>query len=346
MKQISHRIFVMAAAAAAWLLAPAAAQAEVKAEVLNVKMKLTEQAMTQVQLSGLLHNRETLPVRGVQIRIRLLDPQNRQVDSFLLEPFEHLESGQTKPFSAQYLLKDYANLYLKAQAAVEYTPTSYLQIADWFLTQNWQNLKTWRIPVNDAELYHERPRLERALSYLEQIRPVHEVYSEARRKWNLVHYTYGKRLAEAGDGHEAMLRLANVEPASKHYAEAQELIREVRFKTIFDRALQKALEGNLRGAWRQMMYIPDQSGYAKEALAYRSKWLETLKAEKIWLGPVEAPPHLSQDQRSVWLRRQHGPEGYTSSSSSDGKRLRTWWYLDYSFYTFDEAGRLVNKQEF
>lgn len=322
------------------------AHADVTAHVEQIHLKLTEQDVTQVQLSGQLHNRESLPVRGVQIRIRLLDPQNQPVDSFLLEPFEHLESGQKTDFQAEYMLKDYPSLYLKARAEVEFTPTSYLQLADWFVTQNWQNLKVWQIPVSNDELYVERARLERALSYLEQVRPYHEAYAEARRKWNLIHFTYGKRLAEAGDGHEAILRLANVEPGNKHFAEAQELMQAVRHKTMFERALKKAVEGNLRGAYRQLLYLPDSGPHAKEAAAYRDKWLAQLQAEKISLGPVKPPPHLRRDERNVWLRRQHGPEGYTTSSSGEGKQLRTWWYLDYSFYTFDEAGRLINRHEF
>lgn len=322
------------------------AHADVSAQVLQIQMKQTEQDVTSVQLAGLVRNTEKLPVRGVQVRIQLLDPQNQPVRSFLLDPFDHMESGQTERFSADYLLRDYNPGYLKATAEVSYTPTSYLQIADWLLTQNWTNLAIWRVPVTDAIKTEERARLESALSYLEQVERYRPEYAEARRKWNLVQYTYGKRLAEAHDLHEAILRLANVEDHSAHAAEAQQLTEEVRLRAIYERALAKALSGNLRGAYRQLLYIPATGPYAQEAATKREAWLKMLKEQRINMSPENPPAGLSSDQRSLWLRRKQGPEGKTTTVREDGSRLTTWWYLDYSHYSFDERGRLVNKQEY
>lgn len=330
--------------AGASLTLPAGAQADVEAQVLNIQMKLTEQNVTDVKLGGIVRNTESLPVRGVQIRINLLTPDDKVVRSFLLEPFDHLQPGQEEAFKADYVLREYDPLYLKAKAEVTYTPTSYAQIADWFLTQNWRNLQVWQIPVNDQEKYTERGRIEAALGYLDRVDRNQEGYGDARRKWNLIHYTYGKRLAEAQDGHEAILRLANVESSSEHAAEAEQLLTEIRIKTIFERALQKAKDGNLRGAYRQMLYVPANSSYAKEATQYQTEWLKTLKEQHISVGPVNPPAYLSADQRSVWLRRQHGPEGFTTTQHDGGKKITTWWYLDYSHYSFDERGRLVNQQ--
>lgn len=344
MKQRIFGTLFSAGLLAACLWSPSA-QAEVIAQVYKVNVKLTEQNVTEVQLDGQVRNAERLPVRGVQIKINLLNPQNQPVRSFLLEPFEHMESGTTENFSAQYLLREASPVYLKATAEVTFTPTSYLQIADWILTQNWYNLRVWRIPISDAVKSSERERIELALATLEKVdRKRPEEYAEARRKWNLVQYTYGKRLAESGSGHEAILRLANVEPDTVHYPEAQQLVEETRYATIYQRALQKAADGNLRGAYRQMLYIPASGPYAKEARQKREEWLKELKAKKVWLGAIDPPGHLRSDERAIWLRRQHGPEAYTTSQGKSGKKLRTWWYLDYSYYTFDEQGRLVNQQ--
>lgn len=344
-RQFMHKTLlgVLLAAAAVGLNLPASA-AEVSAQVLQVKMKLTEQNVTDVQLGGIIKNSEPLPVRGVQIRIRLLTPDNKEVRSFLLEPYDHLEPGQQEVFKADYVLREYDPLYLKATAEVTFTPTSYIQIADWFLTQNWRNLEIWRIPVSDEAKYTERGRIDSAVEWLEQVDHFQPDYREASRKRNLIHYTYGTRLAEAGEGHEAILRLANVEEGSEHYAEASALLDTIRLKTIYERAVKKAAEGNLRGAYRQMMYIPAESAYGKEALKLQESWLKTLKEEKVWLGPIAAPAYLSQDQRGVWLRRQHGPEAHTTSQGEDGKKLTTWWYMDYSHYSFDEKGRLVSQK--
>lgn len=346
MKQRMRAFFVASLSAGLLSLVVQPAQAEVKAQVFQVKMQLSEANITQVSLDGLLQNTESLPVRGIQIKVNLLDPNNQPVRSFLLEPFEHLESGDSERFSATYLLRDYEPLYLKATAEVAYTPTSYLQIADWFLTQNWRNLEIWRIPVSDDVKTQERDRIETALAYLEKVEPRREAYPDARRKWNLIQYTYGKRLAESEDGHEAILRLSNVEPETEHYSEALKLIETQRQATIFKRAMQKAVDGNLRGAYRQMLYIPNSGTYAKEATAKRDAWLKELKDSKVWLGKIDPPAGLSKDERNVWLRRNHGPEGYTTSSGKSGKKLRTWWYLDYSHYTFDEQGRLINQKAY
>ena len=330
---------------AASLMLVSPAQAEVKAKVMHIQMKLTEQNVTDVHLGGIVSNFEPLPVRAVQVQINLLTPDNKVVRSFLLKPVEHLQPGQQASFNTDYVLREYGDpLYLKATAEVKYTATSYAQIADWFLTQNWPNLAIWRIPVSNEAKYTERGRIEAALATLEKIDHHRSEYAEARRKWNLIHYTYGMRLAEAGEGHEAILRLSNVEAGSDHALEAGALLENIRIKTIYDRALQKAREGNLRGAYHQMQYVPVASPYHKDAIRYQEEWLKALKEQKVWLGAIDPPPHLSVDQRSVWLRRQHGPEGFTSTTREDGTKLTTWWYLDYSHYSFDERGRLVSSQ--
>lgn len=321
-----------------------AAQAEVSAQVLKVKMQLTEKNITRVRVQGLLHNQEKLPIRGVQVRVHLLDPNRQPVRDFLLEPFDHLESGESESFDAQYTLRDYDQLYLQAEATVEYTPTSYLQIADWIMGQNWDNLRLWQIDVPQEAQYDERSRVESALKYLDMVDHHRKVYPEARRKWNLINFIYGKRLAEDMMGHEAILRLANVEDQSDYGTRAQELLDNIRVRTIYQRAMEKMDNGHLRGAYRQLMYIPENSSYAAKAQAKREALLEEMKAKRVYLGPTSPPGYLSRDQRAVWLRRQHGPEGYTTSVNREGERFRTWWYLDYSHYTFDDKGRLVNQK--
>lgn len=343
----TRQILISTTALSALLLAAPAARAEVKAQVLQIKMKLTEQNLTQVHLQGIVRNTDPLPVRDVKIRVQLLDPQHKPVRSFLLDPFEHLESGQTNSFQADYLLRDYTPLYVEASADLTYTPTSYFQIADWILSRNWRNLELWQIPLTQTLKNAEREQVETAVNYLEKVpSSAGQAYTEARRKINLTQYNYGKRLADSGSLHEAILRLANVEADSEHGQEAQDLVDTIRNQTIFKRAMDKAVRGHYRAAYRQMMYIPESSDLYAKAQAKQAEWLEILKAHKIWLGPISPPPYLSRDQRSVWLRRQHGPEGFTTSVHADGSRLKTWWYLDYSYYTFDAQGKLLNKHEY
>lgn len=344
--RIQKLIAVMATVSGLFLTAPAA-RAEVKAQVLQIKMKLTEQNLTQVHVQGIVRNTESLPVRDVKIKVNLIDPDKNPVRSFLLDPFEHMESAQTSTFEADYLLRDYEPLYLQATAELTYTPTSYFQIADWIINRNWDNLATWRIPLTSTLKTSERTQVETSIDYLEHVpRSTAKAYADARRKINLIHYNYGKRLSEAGNQHEAILRLANVEKTSDYGIDAQALIDNIRVQTIFDRAMEKAVNGHYRGAYRQMMYIPENHPLSPQAKQKQEEWLEILKAKKIWLGPITAPGGLSKDQKTVWLRRHHGPEGFTSSSHSDGTSARTWWYLDYSYYTFDNNGKLVNKLEY
>lgn len=337
-----YGVFALASAA---LMLTLPAHAEVKAKVDQIKMKLTEQNVTSVHLDGVVSNSEPLPVRGVQVTIALWTPDKKLVRSILLEPVDQLQPGEQQNFNADYVLREYDDpLYLKATATVKYVPTSYLQIADWYLTQNWNNLALWRIPVNNEIKYTERGRIEAALATLDMIDKQRPEYEDARRKWNLIQYTYGKRLAEANDGHEAILRLANVEERSEHAQEASQLLEEIRVKTIYQRAMQKAVDGNLRGAYRQMLYVPAGTPYSKDAQAKLAEWLKTLKEQHVWLGAINPPSYLSPDQRAVWLRRQHGPEAFTSSKRPDGSKLTTWWYLDYSHYSFDAHGHKTNEK--
>ena len=335
---------LLALFSASCLMMPSAL-AEVTANVQNIKMVLTEQNLTDVQLAGQVQNTEALPVRNVQIKLHLSTPESKVVRSFVLQPIEHLEPGQTDPFQATYLLREYDPVYLKATAEVEYVSTSYIQIADWFLTQNWERLAIWRMPVNNEMKHTERGRIEAALSYLEKVSQQRPEFVDARRKWNLVQYTYGKRLAEAQDGHEAILRLSNVEPNSEHALEANQLLNEIRYKTIYERAMRKAVDGNLQGAYRQMLYIPaNTKEFGKLAAAKIAEWTLEFEKSKIKIKPIDPPHYLSVDQKNVWLRRQHGPEGYTTTTRDDAKKMTTWWYLDYSHYTFDDQGHLISQQ--
>lgn len=321
-------------------------RAEVVSQVLKVNLKLTEKQVAAVNIQGLLENKNPLPIRDVQVRVKLLNPNNEMVRSFLLKPFEHVSPEGEQLFQADYVLRDYDALYLKAVSEVAYVSTSYLQVADWILTENWRNLEIWRIPVSVEAKSQERARIELALDYLERVEPIRPEYAESREKWNLIQYTYGKRLAESQDGHEAILRLSNVEPGSAHVVEAQALIENVRVETLYKRAMQKAVAGNVEGAFRQMLYVP--SGHVRYAQAQEkiAEWREILQSSKAPLYWIEPPSDLSGAQRSHWLRQHHGAEGYTSSARPGGQKLRTMWYLDYSHATYDAQRRLLNKREF
>lgn len=343
MKRLLSKALVMSAV---WGILPAAAQAEVVSQVLKVNVKLTENQVAAVHVQGVLENQNPLPVRDVQVRVKLLDPGNKLVRSFLLKPFEHVSPESEAVFQADYVIRDYADLYLKAVSEVEYVATSYLQVADWILTENWRNLKVWRIPVTEAAQSQERARIELALDYLERVPRQDEAYDEARQKWNLIQYTYGKRLAEAQDGHEAILRLSNVEPGSMHAEEARKLIEKVRAETIYKRAMEKAVAGNLKGAYRQMLYVPAGSAPYPEAQRKLAEWKEDFKTNNISLFWIEPPADLRGADRSQWLREHHGAEGYTSSVRPGGQKLRTMWYLDYSHTTYDAQRRLLNKRVF
>lgn len=337
---------LMLGALLAFALPMGSVRAEVISQVLKVNLKLTEKQVAAVNVQGLLENKNPLPIRDVQIRVKLLNPNNEMVRSFLLKPFEHIPPEGEQMFQADYVLRDYDALYLKAVSEVAYVSTSYLQVADWILTENWRNLEIWRIPVSQDAKNQERARIELALDYLDRVEPVRPEYAEAREKWNLIQYTYGKRLAEAQNGHEAILRLSNVEPGSAHANEAQLLIEDARVQTIYKRAMQKAVAGNLAGAYRQMLYVP--SGHAEYAQAQSkiTEWRESLKESNVRLSGIEPPVGLNGAQRSQWLRQHHGAEGYTSSVRPDGQKLRTMWFLDYSHTTYDAQRRLLNKREF
>ncbi|PIQ24927.1 hypothetical protein COW36_06110 [bacterium (Candidatus Blackallbacteria) CG17_big_fil_post_rev_8_21_14_2_50_48_46] len=320
----------------------APSKAEVLAQVLQVNVRLTEQNITEVEVSGIVKNISPLAVRGVQLEIELLDPEQKPVRRFSIEPYAQMVAGSSEHFSAAYTLREYPHPYLSARVSAKHDSTSYLQIADWIMANNQTLLLLWNVPVKQEVLDNERSRVDLALQYLRYVRPGQPYYAEAQRKWNLIELNYGKRLVASHSLHEALLTLANINPTSEYAQEAQALFNQTRVRTIFERAMEKAVNGNLRGAYRQMQYIPADSNYAREAQAKQEEWKQELDENKIKLGPVNPPAHLSSDQRSVWLRRQHGPEGVTTSKRDDGSTTTTWWYLDYSHFSFDEKGKLLS----
>lgn len=315
---------------------------EVKAQVLHVNLRLTEQNVTEVEVSGIVKNVSPLAVRGVQLEIELLDPEQKPVRRFTLQPpYPQMTAGASEYFSAAYTLREYPYPYLSARADVHYDTTSYLQIADWILARNHYQLQLWNVPITQEQLDNERTRVDLALQNLRYIRPGQRYYAEAQRKWNLIQLNYGKRLLAAHSLHESLLTLANIDPASEYHAEARQLFEQTRVRTIYERAMEKALKGNLRGAFRQMQYVPANSLYAREARAKLEEWRKILEESKVKIAPVEPPAYLSADQRSVWLRQRHGPEGVTTSKQENGSVTTTWWYLDYSHFSFDEKGKLL-----
>jgi hypothetical protein len=344
---MKHRLFWTGAllAGALTFASPgiaASTQAEVKAQVLQVNVRLTEQNIAQVELSGIVKNMSPLSVRGVQLEIELLDPDLKTVRRFFIKPYAQLTAGASEHFTAEYTLREYPHPYLSARAGLNYDTTSYLQIADWILARNQNLLELWNVPVAEEVLNNERSRVDLALQYLRYVQPGHRYYDEAQRKWNLTELNYGKRLLSSHSLHEALLTLSNVDPLSEYYGEAKDLLEQARVRTIYERALEKAVAGNLHGAFKQIQYVPDGTPYTREARFKQAEWLKLLEESKVKLGPVDPPAYLSTDQRSVWLRRQHGPEGVTTSKHEDGKVVTTWWFLDYSHFSFDEKGKLLS----
>lgn len=322
----------------------APAWAQVQSQILEVNVQLSSQQITPVQVRGFVKNHHELTIRDVRVSVSLMTPDNQVVRRFYLPTYEHIKPGVTHEFNASQILNDYPQAYVKAQTHVDYKSITYLQVADWIVAQNWHELALWNIPVTDDLKMSETERVNQALDYLTRISADNRLYAEARRKWNILQFNDAKRLFEKGENHEAMLRLANVEPHSQYYAQAQAMIDAQRIPTIYKRAMKKAEEGNLRGAYRQILYIPGESKWATQAQNHQEEWLEELKKNKVWLGALNPPAHLSPDQKKVWLRRSHGPEGYTTSTQKDGQTLTTWWYLDYSHYTFNQKGQLVSSK--
>ena len=315
---------------------------DVKAQVIQVNLHLTEQNVAEVEVSGIVKNVSPLAVRGVQLEIELLDPEQKPVRRFFIDPYARMNAGSSERFKAAYTLREYPHPYMSARAGLHYETTSWLQIADWILARNAALLSLWNVPVPAAVLDNERSRVDLAQKYMRYVRPHAPEYPEAMRKWNLTGLNYGKRLLESHSLHEALLTLANIDPHSEYHAEAVQLFEQSRIRTIFERAMEKAVQGNLKGAVRQLQYIPEGTPYSREARLKEAEWQQILEAQHLHLRPIPPPYRLSPDQRSVWLRQQHGPEGVTTSVREDGTRLTTWWYLDYSHFSFDHKGRLLN----
>lgn len=320
-----------------------ASQCKVDAKVNEVDLKLTERHVAQVHVRGYIKNNRPLVVRGVKVHIQLLDAQDQPVRHFLLEPLPHLHPGESHSFSMSQMLRNYQDYRLRATPVVECDQISYLQIADWVLAQDSERLKLWFVPVKPAMLQQERSRVDTALYYLTHVRPSDADYAEAREKWGLIQYNYGSRLANVHHGHEALLRLSNVEKTTAIYPEAERLLRRLRPQVIYERAMAKAVKGNLRGAIRQMQYLETDVAYGKPALAKVAQWKKTLKDSHMATAYLFPPYYLKGDQRKAWLRMKYGPEGITTSYHGKDKRV-TWWYPDYSYFTFNAAGQLINSK--
>lgn len=335
-KYIVGWLFLVFSLAVAW-----PAQANVLAAVHDVDLKLTETHVAQVKLRGVVRNNGPLPVRGVKIRINLLDTQDHLVRHFFLAPLAHLHPGQARSFSMEQVLRDYQDYRIRATALVDYDGISYLQIADWILAQDSEHLKLWFVPVKAQQLQQERSRVDTALHYLTFVKPDEADYAEAHEKWSRIQYNYGTRLAGVRQGHEAMLRLSNVEKNTAIYPEAAGFLKQLRPQVVYERAVAKAVQGNLKGALRQMQYIESDQVYGQPAKAKVAQWKKQLQDSHIRAAYLFPPAHLQGEQRQIWLRMKHGPEGITTSYQGKEKRV-TWWYPDYSFYTFNVAGRLIN----
>ena len=85
---------------------------EVKAQVLQVNVRMTEQNITEVELSGIVKNLSPLAVRGLQLEIELLDPDQKPVRRFFIKPYAQLTAGASEYFSAAYTLREYNHPYL------------------------------------------------------------------------------------------------------------------------------------------------------------------------------------------------------------------------------------------
>jgi hypothetical protein len=256
--------------------------ASVKTQILEVDVKLSSQQVTEVKIHGFVRNHNELTVRDTHVKVQLLDPNNKVIRSFFLPTYLQIKPGMTHQFEASQTLHESPHAFVKARAQVDYKSITYLQIADWVTAQNWDKLSLWNLPVTHHLKTSETERVNQALHYLTRIETGDSLYREARRKWNLLQYNDAQRLIKKHLDHEAMLRLANVEPHSSYYSQAQALSKSHRAYTIYNRALLKAKDGNLRGAYRQMLYLNKVSTVNKLRYTKKNGLKNSKKKEYGW----------------------------------------------------------------
>lgn len=319
-------------------------------EIIGVKLDIifTEQKdIVKVICLGGVRNNNDITIKNVKVYIKIIDKYTKKTIYDMGDVnFPSISPNEVKGFQIQDIIsnKDIELIRRNPRVStnVTYNKISYLQIVDWIISKDIKKLNFWDIKFNKNIVDNEHIRTYETLNWLFKVPFNHPEYKEAIEKRNLIMYNYGVRLLETRNYHDAILQLSNVEYGTKYYYLAQRKIREFRFVAIYTRALEKAIKGNMISAIRQISKIPQRSEYFRISQIKIKEWKKILKSKRInWDQKNFVYGYLTPDKRKVLFMMGEQPEGEVSSIRNK-QVLKTWWFSDYSHFTFDRNGKLIN----
>lgn len=317
----------------------AAKEVIVKIPVLNIEY--TETGDIFILAKGFMKNNSPLAVRGVKVTISFIDENGQNISSLNLDEISILDSKKAIPFEVKHTMVNKNLARIRAVPDITYDSISYPEIADFVMSKQKYYLDLWHISYVPEIFTDERIRVYEAVNILFLVDKNNPDYKEAGEKRNTIMYNYALRMAEAQNYHEAILHFFNIEEGCSFYTLAGRKIIEYRSAAMYHAALEKAVNHeNYLCALEQIKKIPPHNQYFEQAKEKIKNWETIIKAKhlrKIYQSP---PYYLSYDQKKIWRMMGGGSEGTVESNRSEN-HIKTWWYPDYSHFTFDKNGKLL-----
>ena len=311
----------------------------VKTPVLNIEY--TESGDILLSAKGFIKNSSTLAVRGIKTTISFIDEKDKNISSLNLDEISILDSQKAIPFEVKHTLVNQKPARIRAVSDVSYNSITYLEIADWIMSKEKYSLDLWHISYPPEIFTDERTRVYQAVNTLFEVNLNNPDYKEAKEKRNTIMYNYALRMAESQNCHEAILHFFNIEEGCGFYTLAQSKVIECRPAAMYKNAMEKAVKyKNYLCALELIKKIPPNNKYFEQAKEKIKNWEIIIKTKHLRKKYKYPPYYLSYDQRKIWQMMGGGPEG-TVETNRGNNYIKSWWYPDYSHFTFNKNGKLL-----
>ena len=317
----------------------ASANITVKIPILNIKYMESGDIIASAR--GFVKNTSANTVRGLHVRVKLIDENNTKLASLPVNEIPVLQSSKSIPFEVTTTLTNINPSRIRAiPYTIEYESVSYMEIADFITAKQKYNLDLWNIKYPQDMFTDEKKRAYKAVEFLNMIDKKNPNYKEAQEKINGLFYSYAVKEAQSLNYHESVIHFFYVNEKSHFYNMAQRKIIEYRAAAIYKRAMEKAVkQKKYLEALEQMRTVPRASEYYDRARERVKNWEKIVKDNH--LRRKNNFRTLTYDQKKIAALMEGSPDFITDRNKGDNY-IKIWWYPNYSHFNFNKNGKLIN----
>jgi len=312
---------------------------DISLRVVALEVRVGTEESHLVSAVGSLKNNTGNLVKNIRIKIVLTDTENNRLAEFPLEETYELYPASEKAFKGESFIQTPVSVYeLRGFAEIlESESTNVVEIANWFLNSNRQKLSEWNIPFNESDFANESAKRVAALKVLNKSLEQNMDLPEVRQLIAEIKYSEAKKMLENKNLDQAMISLLTI---ARENSEADKLIKKYRSAAIAEK-VETMLKDNKKNyqTINLLRSIPPGDENYRFARNEIKKILVNTKKNPLRVETFNKK-NYSEDQQKVLELMENLPNRILEKNPNKDEII--WVFSDYSYFSFDKKGQLVN----